>query len=284
MNQHSPHGAKQKRKKHKKRIILIFVGLFLLLLTGGATVYGWPQPKQQSEATEAAAPASLPASPPPKVETPPPPSPAPEPAASPRDTSIPSIENGLVPVISKIPTKQPVVFLTIDDGIHKDTSDLALMKQYNLKAGLYLTYQFIKNNPAFFEDFIVQGSLVENHTMTHAYLSKLSYERQKQEICEQADMMKKLYGRRPIFLRPPGGYYNTDTRRAAADCGMKAIVMWSAKANGGSMQYQVGKKLRPGDIVLMHFRPEFRHDLESFVDAMKAAGLQNELLEDWIVE
>ena len=63
---------------------------------------------------------------------------------------------------------------------------------------------------------------------------------------------------------------------------MKAVVLWIAKANGGSMQYQVGNRLRPGDIVLMHFRPEFAQDMQAFVDAEKAAGLHTVLLEDWI--
>jgi len=73
-------------------------------------------------------------------------------------------------------------------------------------------------------------------------------------------------------------------RQAAYDCGMKAVVTWIAKANGGSMQYQIGDKLRAGDIVLMHFRPEFKSDLQAFVDAEKAAGLHTELLEDATIQ
>ncbi len=63
---------------------------------------------------------------------------------------------------------------------------------------------------------------------------------------------------------------------------MKAVVLWAAKASGGSMQFQVGNKLRPGDIVLMHFRPEFKQDLQAFVIAEKQAGLHTDLLENWL--
>jgi hypothetical protein len=63
---------------------------------------------------------------------------------------------------------------------------------------------------------------------------------------------------------------------------MKAVVTWIAKANGGSMQYQIGNGLRPGDIVLMHFRPEFKQDLQAFINAQDAAGLHTELLEDLV--
>jgi hypothetical protein len=48
------------------------------------------------------------------------------------------------------------------------------------------------------------------------------------------------------------------------------------------MEYQLANVLRPGDIVLMHFRPEFGADVAAFVDALRAAGLHTELLEDWL--
>lgn len=82
------------------------------------------------------------------------------------------------------------------------------------------------------------------------------------------------------FFRPPGGAYSNTMRKAAADCGMKTVVTWIAKANGGAMQYQKGNSLQPGDIVLMHFRPEFKKDMQAFIDAETAAGLHTELLEN----
>lgn len=198
------------------------------------------------------------------------------------DTTISPVINGLAPVISKLNTKEPVVFLGIDDGIYQRAFELQLMKDNNIKASLFLTSRFIIDNPIFFKDFISAGSLIEDHTLDHRLLTSLSYIEQKREICGEADKLTQLYGRRPVLFRPPGGSYNQDTRKAAADCGMRAVVLWIAKANGGSMQYQVGHGLRPGDIVLMHFRPEFQKDIQAFVDAEKAAGLHTELLENWL--
>ncbi|MDB5185627.1 MAG: polysaccharide deacetylase [Candidatus Saccharibacteria bacterium] len=198
------------------------------------------------------------------------------------DYTIPPIVNGLAPVISRLPTKEPVVFLGIDDGANKQDFELQTIKDNHVKASLFLANRFIKNNPDFFKGFVSAGSIIENHTINHKLLSHLSYDEQKAEVCGEADLQEKQFGRRPILFRPPGGSYNKDTRRAAADCGMKAVVMWIAKANGGSMQYQIGNKLRPGDIVLMHFRPEFQKDMQAFLDAQKAAGLHTELLENWL--
>lgn len=200
----------------------------------------------------------------------------------PHDYAIPPVANGLAPVISQIPTARKVVFLGIDDGANKQPFEIQMMQRYHIKASLFLSNSFISDNPSFFKGFIPGGSLIEDHTVDHVLLSSLSYDQQKWEICTEADLEQQQFGRRPVLFRPPGGDYDTDTQRAAADCGMKAVVMWIAKANGGSMQYQIGDGLRPGDIVLMHFRPEFKRDMQAFVDAQHKAGLHTELLENWL--
>ncbi|PYH01397.1 transposase [Arthrobacter stackebrandtii] len=191
--------------------------------------------------------------------------------------------DGLAPVLTKVPTEQKVVFVSIDDGAVKRDSDLALLEENGIKASLFLAHAFIAGEPQFYAKYTSAGHLIENHTMTHnlAFIH-LSYEEQKAEICGMADFEEQQYGRRPVFFRPPGGPYTQDTRAAVAACGLKAIVDWEAKANAGRMDYQVGSGLRPGDIVLMHFRPEFPADLAAFVAAQKAAGLKVVLLEDYL--
>lgn len=250
-------------------IIVFIIAICAIAVGGGlfATTFA------QSQITAvASAPAHKVAA---SFDDPPPPAPV-------YDYKLPPITNGLAPVISKIPTKQKVVFLTIDDGANKQPSELQMLKDNGLVASLFLTDSSISNNRAFFNDFIPAGNLIEDHTITHRNLRTLSYAEQKQEICGMADTMQKQYGRRPELFRPPGGDYNTDTQRAAAACGMKAVVLWIAKANGGSMQYQVGNTLQAGDIVLMHFRPEFAQDLQAFINAKNAAGLTVTLLEPWL--
>ena len=200
----------------------------------------------------------------------------------PPDYTIPPIKDGLAPLLTTIPTKQPVVFLGIDDGIVKLPNALSLMRQNHIKASLYLSDTYIKDQPKYFSSFIQAGSAIEDHAVNHLQMSYLTYEDQKREICDEADIQERQFGRRPVLFRPPYGDYDQNTLRAAADCGMKAVVTWIAKANNGSMQYQIGDHLRPGDIVLMHFRAEFQKDLSAFVTAQDAAGLHTVLLESWL--
>ncbi|MET3368021.1 UNVERIFIED_CONTAM: peptidoglycan/xylan/chitin deacetylase (PgdA/CDA1 family) [Jeotgalibacillus campisalis] len=219
------------------------------------------------------------------------PSPTPTPTATKRirrtfipDYQLPPIIGGLAPVITKIETKHPVVFLTIDDGNIKTPESIKLLAEYDYPSSLFLTRDTIADNPAFFNAFKAQGSLIENHTVTHNInmVRQWGYQQQLNDIVGMQEYALQHYGRRPTLFRPPGGAYSSVMRQAVADAGMKAIVTWEAKANAGKMDYQVGNSLRPGDIVLMHFRAEFAADLAAFRAAQLAAGLEVVLLEDFL--
>lgn len=207
-----------------------------------------------------------------------------KPIISPIREAQPKVSGGKAPVISKINTTQPVVFLTIDDGGTKNANMLSLLQNNGIKASLFLDNNFIANNYDFFKPFQAAGMTIQNHAVHHIYAKPgaISYEDQRKEICGMADIIQNVYGRRPTLYRAPGGWIDDNTATAAASCGAKAVVQWSAKVNGGAVQYQVGSKFRPGDIVLMHFRPEFESDLNAFIAAKNAAGLTTDYLENWL--
>jgi peptidoglycan/xylan/chitin deacetylase (PgdA/CDA1 family) len=256
-------------------VAIVVLSMMHTPLFGAGSTPSSPAPDSPSLSTQAPSSTAPPASPNPSTSA------APVPFVP--DYVLPPIQDGMVPVITRIPTQQKIVFLTIDDGGAKRPENLDLLNAHGIKASLFLAQRFIQNNPDYFKPFLAAGNKIENHTISHPLnLTKLSYQQQKDEICQMADYGEKTYGRRPMLFRPPGGPYTATTRKAAADCGMKAIVTWEALTGAGKMQYQVGSTLRPGDIVLMHFRPEFAEDLKAFTDAMTVAGLTPVLLEDFL--
>jgi peptidoglycan/xylan/chitin deacetylase (PgdA/CDA1 family) len=187
------------------------------------------------------------------------------------------------PVIYKISTTQPVVFLTIDDGFIKSPEVQDWLMQHKLPFTLFLMNEAIKDNYEYFGTLQSFGMTIEDHTLTHPHLASLTLEQQKAEICGAADTYQSVYGLRPTLVRPPYGEFNTETLQAAAECGMRAIIMWHAKVNGGSMQFQdTNQRLQPGDVVLMHFRPEFMQDMQAFMDQVAKDKLQIGHLEDWL--
>ncbi|WP_426975896.1 polysaccharide deacetylase family protein [Pseudarthrobacter sp. O4] len=200
------------------------------------------------------------------------------------DFTLPPVHGGLVPVLTRIPTKHPVVFLTIDDGAVRTPEMVRLMAAYDYPASLFLARTFVQEDPGFFQQFAAQGSLVENHTLSHNInmVRQSGYPQQLADIAGMQDYAEQQFGRRPTLFRPPGGAYSDAMRQAVAAAGLKAIVTWEAKANAGRMDYQHGNSLRPGDIVLMHFRQEFAADLAAFRAAQLAAGLEVVLLESFL--
>jgi len=188
-----------------------------------------------------------------------------------------------IPVLLRVPTDKPVVFLGIDDGLVKSPEAYDWLTSHHLQFTLFLEDDLVRSDYDYFRGLQAAGMTIEDHTISHPDLTTMTLDQQKAEICGAADSFQAAFGSRPTLFRPPYGSYNDLTRQAAAECGMKALIIWHAKANGGAIQFQDGNtSLLPGDIVLMHFRPEFLQDMKAFTDQASAAGLQIGRLEDWI--
>lgn len=192
-----------------------------------------------------------------------------------------SSQPGVAPVISRVETNDPVVFLTIDDGWTREAEALAAFQEADVPATLFLLDPPITDDAEWFRS--MPNTLVESHTRSHVDLRTVSEEAQRAEICGNADTIERAFGRRPVLFRPPYGVYNESTTRAAAACGMEAIVLWEQSLNGSSVSYRSEPLFRPGDIILMHFRSNFIEELHTAQKHVAEAGLEFALLEDYIV-
>lgn len=185
-------------------------------------------------------------------------------------------------LLYRIETKLPVVFLTMDDGMYKDPRAIEFINRRQWPVSLFLTDKYAKSDYEYFKKLTSGGSMVQNHTLSHVFLTNQPYEQQKNEICAASDKAGQVFGKRPNLLRPPGGFFDSNTLIASHECGIKAVVMWSAKVDGGMVQFQRNDRLVPGDIVLMHFRPKIMEDLAAFEAEIIKQGLYVARLEDWI--
>jgi peptidoglycan/xylan/chitin deacetylase (PgdA/CDA1 family) len=188
---------------------------------------------------------------------------------------------GLAPVVTRVPTTDPVVFLTIDDGNTRAPQLIESLAELGVPTSLFLNDRPIEQGAEFFRS--LPGAVVEAHTQTHADLRGLPEDRQRAEICRNADTAQRAFGRRPRLFRPPYGNYDEATRRAAAACGMAAVVLWEETVNGSTMSFRELRELRPGDIVLMHFRPQLIAELPVVVERVEAMSLRVALLEDYLI-
>ncbi|WP_327231103.1 polysaccharide deacetylase family protein [Streptomyces murinus] len=195
----------------------------------------------------------------------------------------------LPPVFTTVPTKNKVVFLTIDDGSEKDPRFLQMMRDLKIPYTAFLSNYLVKDDYGYFRKAQSYGNTLNNHTLTHPYLPGLSYEEQKHEICDMQDIMQKQFGKRPTVLRPPYGNYNQDTLVAAKSCGIKYAPIWNEEVYVDHWEFREDdQQLRRGDIVLTHFRGRsdwdgtMVDDMRRFLNKVTREGYAVARLEDYL--
>ncbi|MEU0335036.1 polysaccharide deacetylase family protein [Streptomyces sp. NPDC006193] len=156
------------------------------------------------------------------------------------------------PVVDRVPTPDRVVFLTYDDGAEQDPRFVAMVRELRLPVSVFLTDSVAGPGYGHFARLRALGAGIGNHTVDHRAPAGLPYAGQRAEICGQQDRLHARLGVRPRLFRPPYGSYDATTLRAAADCGISAVVLWRAALTPAGLAYTHGpRRLRPGDIVLV---------------------------------
>ncbi|MCX5257988.1 polysaccharide deacetylase family protein [Streptomyces canus] len=152
---------------------------------------------------------------------------------------------GLLPVVRRVGTSDKVVFLTYDDGAERDPRFVDMVRELRLPVSMFLTDSVVGPGYGHFARLQSVGASIQNHTLDHSALRGLPYAGQRAEICGQQEKVRSRFGIRPRLFRPPYGTYDRTTLRAAADCGLSAVVLWSVSLEGGAPR----RPLRAGDIV-----------------------------------
>ncbi|HEY7224386.1 MAG TPA: polysaccharide deacetylase family protein [Micromonosporaceae bacterium] len=184
----------------------------------------------------------------------------------------------------EIPTSQKVAFLTIDDGIWRNSMALPLLQAAKIPVTLFLTTNYVNGHTGYFGALRDTGyASIENHTVSHPSLPSLSASSMKSQLCKASDNLTKWYGQRPTLFRPPFGNYNDTVLKEAWSCGLQAGFYWRETVDKGKVNYQRDKgHIHAGDIILMHFRPAFPDDFIAALTAIKKSGLVPALLEDYV--
>ncbi len=183
-----------------------------------------------------------------------------------------------------MPTQHKVAFITIDDGgLSRTQEALELIKRADIPVTMFLNSPAASSHTSYFKAIQATGAYVQNHTVTHRNLKGQSYDFQRKEIKDCSDKLEELFGTRPYLFRPPFGNHDNITLKAARDCGMRASFFWTETVNDGLVRYQTSQKIvKPGDVLLMHFRPALADDLLGALKAIHDSGLTPARLEDYL--
>jgi peptidoglycan/xylan/chitin deacetylase (PgdA/CDA1 family) len=209
-----------------------------------------------------------------------------EPSAATSQAQVVPVLGVQAPVHYSVRTKDRVVFLTIDDGLFPDPAFLAMVRAQHIPVTVFLTNR-VTHAPkalAYFRSLKAAGAVIEDHTLSHPWLTKVDEATRHQEICGAAKRDGIDYGRRAQLLRPPYGAYNASVLATAHACGIRGVVLWNAVMPvKGPLQTTHGKgKLEPGDIVIMHFLPGMASQVAALQKVVAAQHLRLALLENYL--
>jgi peptidoglycan/xylan/chitin deacetylase (PgdA/CDA1 family) len=185
-------------------------------------------------------------------------------------------------IVNRVQTKDPVVFITIDDGsvITDELVNLLLSKKIPITN--FVLSEALKTHWKALHRIQRPGTSFENHSETHRLMSSLSLKEQTREICRANEHVRGNYKKLPLFFRPPGGSHNSDTVIAAKKCGIKKIVLWNVEADQGKIVRSGGGSLQRGDIILLHYLSSLESSLRVVLAEIKRLGLRPASLRDYL--
>ncbi|HAC66036.1 MAG TPA: peptidoglycan-N-acetylglucosamine deacetylase, partial [Cyanothece sp. UBA12306] len=134
-------------------------------------------------------------------------------------------------------TEQPIVALTIDDGLHWQTTPkiLATLKKYQAHATFFLISERIPSNELIFEQIIQNGHEIGNHMVRDEKSIDLSLNEFEVQLLEADSILSKLVNKhsrtsqgikfnRIKWFRPGGGWYNQKMIDIAQKYGYQSVL------------------------------------------------------------
>ncbi|MGY1426340.1 polysaccharide deacetylase family protein [Lysobacter sp. A289] len=164
------------------------------------------------------------------------------------------------PVLSRLPTRQNLVWLTIDDGPSDDTAALLeLLDRHGAKATFFVVGERAQARPELVREIVRRGHGLGNHSHGHpqAVFWALGPARMRAEVAQAQAVLTQISGVTPRWFRAVVGMANPFAAAALREQGL-ARVAWSARgydavmADPGKVVARIERDLVPGAIVLMH--------------------------------
>lgn len=150
------------------------------------------------------------------------------------------------------------ISLTFDDGPdpHYTPQLLDLLARYHAKATFFVVGSHAEGQTELLQRMKAEGHIIGIHNYVHKSNWLMRPRTVKRQIERTAEIIEKATGIRSVYYRPPWGIVNVFDY---ANLGYLQIILWSAMF--GDWRIRLGeerlkkrmlKKLRPGEVILLH--------------------------------
>ncbi|QHT60174.1 polysaccharide deacetylase family protein [Paenibacillus lycopersici] len=181
------------------------------------------------------------------------------------------------------------IALTFDDGPDPVYTPqlLDLLKRYDAKATFFVVGIHAERHPEILKRMHDEGHVIGIHNYVHKTNWLMRPSTVKKQIQRTSEIIRRASGSRPLYYRPPWGIVNLFD---FSNMGYLQIILWSAlfgdwrkRVGAERLKQRMMKKLRPGEVLLLHdCGATFGADadapanmlvaLESFLEAGQANG------------
>ena len=120
------------------------------------------------------------------------------------------------------------IWLTFDEGYENGCTAgiLDTLKEKNVRAVFFVTYDYCKRNPELVKQMIAEGHTVGNHTWSHPSLPECSPDELYSELSLLHEYVRDEFGYDMYVMRPPKGEFSQRVLACAKELGY-TTVLWS---------------------------------------------------------
>ena len=143
-------------------------------------------------------------------------------------------------------------------GADKTDSIIACLTELDVKANYFCVSSWVEKYPDKAKLLVRSGKIeIGTHSVTHPKMSKLSRDKQREELVSSCEVIEKTVGVKPKLFRPPYGDYDDKLIETCAEVGLKAI-QWDVDTldwkglSAQAIASRVLERAKEGSIVLMH--------------------------------
>ena len=190
--------------------------------------------------------------------------------------------------IYNVQTEENAVSLTMNCAWNADDIDkiLKTLKDNNVKATFFMVGSWVDKFPEEVKKIAKEGHEIANHSNTHPHVNKLNIDKNCEEITKCSEKLKNITGKEVNLYRCPYGEYNNTVINAANSLNYYSI-QWSLDTldytglTGNEMWNRLDRKLKKGDIILMHNGTKHTADsLELLIKNIQSKGLEIKKVSD----
>lgn len=123
---------------------------------------------------------------------------------------------------------EKTIMLTFDEGYENGFTPpiLDTLKEKNVKAVFFVTYDFAKDNPDLIKRIIEEGHVLGNHTYRHKTMDEIDTTTATEEVMFLHNFVKDNYGYTMKYFRFPKGEFSEASLSLVSELGYKSLF-WS---------------------------------------------------------